>query len=50
MMPQILVLALLFMNLGAAVLNHDREMRVNAHVTGLDMVATLGLLYWGGFF
>jgi|19_taG_2_1085344.scaffolds.fasta_scaffold21214_5 hypothetical protein len=50
MMPQILVLILLSLNLGAAVIGHGRETKVNAYVTAFDMAATLGLLAWGGFF
>jgi len=50
MIPQILVLILLSLNVGAAIVGHGQEMRRNAFLTGFDAAATLGLLYWGGFF
>lgn len=49
-MPQILVLILLFLNVGAAVISHGQKMKRNAFITGFDAVVTISLLYWGGFF
>ena len=49
--PQIIYLSLIFLSLGLHLGKHGESMgNYNFFVKLFDVCATLGLLYWGGFF
>ena len=50
--PQIIMLAILFINLGIAVSRHGEvhEEKYNAGIYFISTCITLALLWWGGFF
>jgi hypothetical protein len=52
MIPQILVLGILFMALGIDLVRHGKthEVTENFWTTLLSFVIWIGLLYWGHFF